>query len=64
MNLTNPVLDTLSLARQAWPSLGTYKLAALAEHVGASVPNHRALAEAKAALAVLLAARKRVKAKG
>jgi DNA polymerase III epsilon subunit-like protein len=56
----NPVHDTLPLARQAWPSLGTYKLAALAQHVGAAMPTHRALADAKATLAVLLAARQSV----
>lgn len=54
----NPVHDTLPMAREAWPSLRTYKLAALAEHAGATAPTHRALADAKAALAVLLAARK------
>ncbi|MFA6016166.1 MAG: 3'-5' exonuclease [Gallionellaceae bacterium] len=56
----NPVHDTLPLARQAWPSLTTYKLATLALHVGAAVPTHRALEDAKATLAVLLAARQRV----
>jgi len=60
VKFVNPVHDTLPLARQAWPSLVTYKLATLAQHVGASVPTHRALADAKATLAVLLAARKRV----
>ena len=60
VRLANEVHDTLPLARQAWPSLGTYKLAALAEHVGAPKPSHRALADAKAALAVLLAARAKV----
>ena len=58
----NPVHDTLLLARQAWPSLDTYKLATLAQHIGAPVPTHRALADAKAALAVLLAARQQVSA--
>lgn len=53
----NPVHDTLPLARRAWPELGGYKLGGLAEHVGAPAPAHRALADAKAALAVLLAAR-------
>lgn len=53
----NPVHDTLLLARAAWPSLSTYKLSALAEHVGAPTPTHRALADARATLAVLLAAR-------
>jgi DNA polymerase-3 subunit epsilon len=60
VKFANPVHDTLPLARQAWPSLGTYKLAALAEHVGTSAPAHRALADANAALAVLLAARTKV----
>ena len=60
VKFVNPVHDTLPLARQAWPSLATYKLATLAQHVGAAVPTHRALEDAKAALAVLLAARQRV----
>ena len=60
IKFANPVHDTLPLARQAWPSLGTYKLAALAKHVGTSMPAHRALADANAALAVLLAARTKV----
>jgi DNA polymerase-3 subunit epsilon len=58
VKFVNPVYDTLPLARQAWPSLGTYKLATLAQHVGAPVTTHRALADTKAALAVLLAARR------
>ncbi len=60
LKLRNTVHDTLPLARQAWPSLGTYKLSALAEHVGAQAPSHRALGDAKAALAVLLTARSKV----
>lgn len=60
VKFVNPVHDTLPLARQAWPSLATYKLATLAQHVGAAVPTHRALEDAKATLAVLLAARQRV----
>ena len=60
VKFVNPVHDTLPLARQAWPSLTSYKLATLAQHVGASVPTHRALEDAKATLAVLLAARQRV----
>jgi DNA polymerase-3 subunit epsilon len=60
VKFANPIHDTLPMARQAWPSLRTYKLAALAEHAEAPVPTHRALADAKAALAVLLAARKAV----
>lgn len=61
--LANPIHNTLPLARQAWPSLDTYKLASLAEHVGATAPTHRALADARATLAVLLAARNKVEAK-
>lgn len=63
VKFANPVHDTLPLARQAWPSLVTYKLAALAQHVGAPVPTHRALEDAKAALVVLLAARQKVATK-
>jgi DNA polymerase-3 subunit epsilon len=59
----NTVHDTLPLARQAWPTLGTYRLAALAEHVGTSAPAHRALADAHAALGVLLAARAKMQLK-
>lgn len=58
---SNPVHDTLPLARKAWPELGGYKLSGLAEHVGAPVPTHRALADARAALAVLLAARAKLR---
>jgi DNA polymerase III epsilon subunit-like protein len=60
VKFVNTVHDTLPLARQAWPSLVTYKLATLAQHVGASAPTHRGLEDAKATLAVLLAARQRV----
>ena len=60
MKFANTVHDTLPMARQAWPSLGTYKLAALAEHIGAVAPSHRALVDVKATLAVLLAARTKV----
>jgi DNA polymerase III epsilon subunit-like protein len=59
VKFVNPVHDTLPLAREAWPSLVTYKLNALAQHVGAPAPSHRALSDAKTALAVLLAARQR-----
>jgi DNA polymerase-3 subunit epsilon len=57
LQFKNAVHDTLPLARRAWPSLGTYKLGVLAEHVGAAAPKHRALGDAHATLAVLLAAR-------
>ena len=55
----NAVHDTLPLSREVWPSLRDHKLGTLAEHVGAAAPTHRGLADAKAALAVLLAARDR-----
>lgn len=60
VKFADPVHDTLPLARQAWPSLSNYKLTALAQHVGTTVPTHRALDDAKATLAVLLAARQTV----
>ena len=53
----NAVHDTLPMARRAWPSLGTYKLALLSEYLSCAAPSHRALPDATAALAVLLAAR-------
>lgn len=59
LNFKNSVHDTLPIARRAWPTLGIYKLGVLAAHIGAAVPTHRALGDAHAALAVLLAARKR-----
>jgi DNA polymerase-3 subunit epsilon len=58
LKFNNAVHDTLPVARRAWPSLGTYKLDVLVEHVGAAAPSHKALGDARAALAVLLAARK------
>ena len=60
LKFSNPVHDTLPMAWAVWPSLGTYKLGALAEHIGVPAPTHRGLADAKAALAVLLAARDKV----
>lgn len=63
VKFTNPIHDTLPLSRKTWPSLGTYKLAALAEYVGAPAPTHRALADAKATLIVLLAARNKMESK-
>lgn len=60
LKFKNTVHDTLPVARRAWPYLGTYKLSALAEHVGVSAPKHRALGDSHAALAVLLAARNKI----
>jgi len=57
IEFNNAVYDTLPLARHAWSSLVSYSLGALAKHIGATPPNHRALGDAQTALAVLLAAR-------
>jgi len=57
IKFNNIVHDTLPMARCAWPSLNSYKLGALAKHVGAVAPKHRALGDAHVILAVLLAAR-------
>lgn len=62
VKMPNATHDTLPLVRQAWPGLETYKLSAVAEQVGVPSPAHRALVDAKTALAVVLAARKRVAA--
>ena len=59
-----PVHDTLPLAREAWPELPDHKLSTLARHVGHAEPQHRALGDAKATLAVLLAARRVMQASG
>jgi len=58
LDFSNPIHDTLPLARAAWPEFGCYKLAALARHIGSTAFSHRALSSAKATLGVLLAARK------
>jgi DNA polymerase-3 subunit epsilon len=58
LKFANTVHDTLPMARAAWPTLGSYRLSVLAEHVGAPAPNHRGLADVKATLAVILAARR------
>ena len=57
VGLVFAIHDTLPLARQAWPTLGAYKLRVLSAHVGAPPPTHRGLSDARAALAVLMAAR-------
>jgi DNA polymerase-3 subunit epsilon len=55
---TNVVHDTLPIARAAWPGMRSHKLETLAKIIDdAPAPSHRALADAKTALAVLLAAR-------
>jgi len=55
---TNVVHDTLPIARAAWPGMRSHKLETLAKIIdNAPAPSHPALADAKTALAVLLAAR-------
>lgn len=59
LTLANPMHDTIYLARAAWPGLDSYKLSRLVEILRVpSLPTHRALDDAKAALAVLLEAKK------
>ncbi|OZI40147.1 DNA polymerase III subunit epsilon [Bordetella genomosp. 5] len=55
-----PVHCTLQLARRAWPELPSHKLGLLADHIGARVPTHRALADVHTTVAVALAARQRL----
>jgi DNA polymerase-3 subunit epsilon len=53
--LTNPVLDTLKLARCLVPGLRRYRLSALVGHFGVKqAPNHRALSDAAATVGVFL----------
>ncbi len=58
----NETYCTLMLARRAWPELPSHKLGILAEHLGASTPTHRALADVRTTVAVALAARARLAA--
>jgi DNA polymerase III subunit epsilon len=53
----NPTHCTLAMARALWPMLPSHKLVHLARHVGAPAPTHRGLADVRATLSVLLAAR-------
>mgnify|MGYP000347592032 CR=1 FL=1 len=58
LKLSNVVRDTLPIARAAWPGMKSHKLETLVKIIdGAPAPTHRALADAKATLAVLMAAR-------
>jgi DNA polymerase III subunit epsilon len=53
--LSNPVLDTLKLARALVPGLKRYRLASLVSHFGVRIaPNHRALADAAATTEIFL----------
>lgn len=58
---SNVVHDTLPLARAVWPEMRSHKLETLAKIIDAAPPpTHRALADARTTLAVLLAAREAV----
>lgn len=53
--LSNPVLDTLKLARVMAPGLKRYRLSSLVQHFGIeAAPNHRALSDAAATSGLLL----------
>ena len=56
----NTVFDSRAIALHAWPDLSSYKLSFLAKRIGAPAPDHRALSDARATLAVLLAARRAI----
>ena len=47
-------LDTLTLAREAYPDRGAYKLSELADFYGLPQPTHRALPDAEATAALLI----------
>ncbi len=47
LKFKNAVYDTLPVARRTWPSLGTYKLGALAKHIGAAAPPGTELLETR-----------------
>lgn len=49
-------LDTIVVARSAWPSLPSYDLSTVCDHIGHSFGHHHALEDAKAAGHVLVAA--------
>lgn len=58
INFGCPVLDTLPIARAAWPDMRSHKLSTLVKIIDdAPAPTHRALADAHSTLSVLLAAR-------
>ena len=56
----NTAFDSRAISRHAWPGLSSYKLSFLAKHIGAPAPTHRALPDARATLAVLLAAKRAI----
>lgn len=56
-NLDNPAYDSITLAKEAWPGLPTYKLGFLAEHLQLSQqPAHRAMADVRTTLELIKAA--------
>jgi DNA polymerase III epsilon subunit-like protein len=62
--IRGPFHDTLSLCQEAWPNLRNHKLSSVAKHVGAPTPDHRALGDARATLAVTKALRQQRKPSG
>lgn len=57
LQFTGKILCTLKLSRQAWPERGSYKLAQLAEHVGADATGaHNAIRDIEMTFAVFIAA--------
>lgn len=49
-------LDSVSVARRAWPDLGSHKLDLLADHLGLDLEHHNALSDARAAGMVVVRA--------
>ncbi len=63
--LTNPLLDTLKLARCLVPGLKRYRLSSLVSHFGVrAMPNHRALSDAAATAGVFLRLSKLLRSAG
>lgn len=61
LQLTNRIFDTLPMAAVAFPTMNSLKLATLAKILQLEQPTHRALADAKTTLAVLLESRSRAR---
>jgi DNA polymerase III subunit epsilon len=55
------VYDSLPIVRNAWPHLPNHKLASLARMVGALEASHRALADVRALVAVMSAAKHQIR---
>ena len=59
--LTNPIMDTVPLARFLYPELKRVKLNTVAKHLGVSLENHhRAVDDAKATADILLISLKKL----